>query len=68
MKIDNNNLLEKIQKIYREVKMEAGNLTFPNLRETLVNTGLILFLSGILCLYFLFIGKIAMFFLKLIGA
>lgn len=66
--INNDNLLTKLNKIYRDVKIEAMNLTFPSFKETVVNTIFILFLSGILCLYFLFIGKIAMIFLKFIGA
>lgn len=66
--IENNNLLNKIQKTYREVKIEAFNLTFPTIKETILNTLLILFLASILCLYFLFIGKITIICLRFIGA
>jgi hypothetical protein len=68
MKIDNDNLLTKVHKIYKEVKVEGKNLTFPSIKETIANTIFIIFLSTILCFYFLFIGKIAMIFLKFIGA
>ena len=68
MKIDNDNLLTKVNKIYKEVKIEGRNLTFPSIKETLVSTMFIIFLSTVLCFYFLFIGKVAMIFLKFIGA
>jgi hypothetical protein len=66
--INNENLLTKVNKIYKDVKMEARNLTFPSVSETILSGFFLLFLASVLCGYFLFIGKIAMFFLKFIGA
>ena len=61
------NLLSKIQKIYKNVLLEAKNLTFPSYKETIFTTIFILILCGILCLYFIIIGNISIFLLKYMG-
>jgi preprotein translocase SecE subunit len=64
----NHNIFLEINKIFREVIAEAKNLTFPSIKETILNTLFIIILSMILCVYFLGIGKISIQLLKLIGA